>query len=405
MNKPFHNHRFQTELTPLIKDRAGILMLLAGCLFPIFGLVDFILYPGIAPRFMGYRIITAALCFIFYAANRKSRSATRSLTLAFGTSYAAAVCLIVMIVSVGGYSTPYYAGLILLFLVICVILIADPKTILLHSLIQYAMYLGAVIGLSEPGSVSVFLANNAFLLTSLLIGMIAARNAWHWRYQDFIARARLTEARKQADAYAVDLESLIARTRDRNRRLIESTEEAVASLAELSIMSQQTAGDAGKLMREAQTAIRASDGTLETLSGRMRAISEASQKTIQIVQSIDEFAFQTNILALNAAVESARAGEAGAGFAVVAAEIRSLSAKAAEAARTTAARIEETVHRVREGETLGGEMNRMAGNLLESAQKVAELVERITEISEKQDEVLRRIKDRFEAAATDLRKE
>ncbi len=65
--------------------------------------------------------------------------------------------------------------------------------------------------------------------------------------------------------------------------------------------------------------------SVEKLSNAVRDTQTAGGEMVKIVRTIDEIAFQTNILALNAAVEAARAGEAGAGFAVVAEEVRNLA--------------------------------------------------------------------------------
>ncbi len=90
---------------------------------------------------------------------------------------------------------------------------------------------------------------------------------------------------------------------------------------------------------------------------------------------IEDIAFQTNILALNAAVEAARAGSAGQGFAVVAGEVRNLSARSADAAKQTAQLIGNTVKAVSEGKRQTAET---AGILKEIADKSI-LVEQVME--------------------------
>ena len=101
----------------------------------------------------------------------------------------------------------------------------------------------------------------------------------------------------------------------------------------------------------AQSAAQATQAG-EALAQMMQAMEGVHQSSTQIagiLRIIDGIAFQTNILALNAAVEAARAGESGMGFAVVADEVRSLAHRCADAARETAALVDELRNRSLEG--------------------------------------------------------
>ncbi len=164
-------------------------------------------------------------------------------------------------------------------------------------------------------------------------------------------------------------------------------EETSSSLEEMSSMTKQNADNASQvdsLMKETSHVVSDANSSMTELTTSMEDISKASDETQKVVKTIDEIAFQTNLLALNAAVEAARAGEAGAGFAVVAEEVRNLALRSADAAKNTAELIDGTVKKVKNGSELATQTNDAFSKVAESSSKVGELVAEISAASNEQ---------------------
>jgi methyl-accepting chemotaxis protein len=166
-----------------------------------------------------------------------------------------------------------------------------------------------------------------------------------------------------------------------------SLEETSASIEELSSMTKRNA-DGSRQAKETATATLGSAGTgagqMQAMQAAMHAIKAASEDITKILKTIDEIAFQTNILALNAAVEAARAGEAGAGFAVVAEEVRALAQRCAAAAKETAAKIEHSVNQSAQGVQISGEVAKSFADIQNRIQQLDKLVGEIATASQEQ---------------------
>ncbi len=174
---------------------------------------------------------------------------------------------------------------------------------------------------------------------------------------------------------------------ERASRQAAALEETSASLEEMSGMTRRNAGNAKRAQEaanETRSSADAGSAQMQSLVEAMNGIRGASRDVTKILKDIDEIAFQTNILALNAAVEAARAGEAGAGFAVVAGEVRNLAQRSADAAHETTAKIEGNVARTEHGAQASAQVAESFSAILDRVRQLDALVGDIASSSHEQ---------------------
>lgn len=145
------------------------------------------------------------------------------------------------------------------------------------------------------------------------------------------------------------------------------------------------AQEASHISGEVKKGLLSSNEKMQNMTEVIQKISDKSTEIHQIVKTIEDIAFQTNILALNAAVEAARAGEAGKGFAVVADEVRNLAGKSSEAAQETTVLLGQTVDAMEDGVRAARETAESMLSVVEDADKMSGLVDGIAEYTKEQD--------------------
>jgi len=166
-----------------------------------------------------------------------------------------------------------------------------------------------------------------------------------------------------------------------------SLEETSASSQQISAMAQRSAADCqstAELVAMSQAKFTLTNQSLAHLVTAMDEIRLSSGKVSKIIRVIEEIAFKTNILALNAAVEAARAGEAGAGFAVVAEEVRNLAQKCAQAANDSAQIVEESIKSSNAGKSRLDSVSESIQSVTAESLKVKTLVDQIMVASTEQ---------------------
>jgi len=167
---------------------------------------------------------------------------------------------------------------------------------------------------------------------------------------------------------------------------LEETSSSMEEMAATTKNNAENAGNAKEIMVRVVSILDKVKNHMDGMNQSINEIEKSSAETDKIIKNIEEIAFQTNLLALNAAVEAARAGEAGAGFSVVAEEVRNLAMRASEAAKISSGLLKNTAQSVKSGSDLNTATQADFKNNFEMTKQIGILIDELAVASHEQAE-------------------
>ncbi len=172
----------------------------------------------------------------------------------------------------------------------------------------------------------------------------------HNKTDDLVSQSTALSAQATEGSAAVhetvstleEISSMVARTMERVNLSTEASEKNF----EASESGRATVGDASKAMA-------AMKGSIEQFSNEVTRQNEGLAEVVKVINEIanktkviNDIVFQTKLLSFNASVESARAGEHGRGFSVVAEEVGNLAKMSGTASKEISTMVESGVKAV-----------------------------------------------------------
>jgi methyl-accepting chemotaxis protein len=245
---------------------------------------------------------------------------------------------------------------------------------------------------ANKGSVSELTSRTRWFVASILTLCLLAAGFILFSVDQITSKLRrsvteLGEGANQVAAAAAQVSSGSHSLAQHSSKQAASIQETSASTEEINSMARKNSESsraAAGLVATSQQKFAQTNQALDEMVIAMSEITAGSGKISKIIKVIDEIAFQTNILALNAAVEAARAGEAGMGFAVVADEVRNLAQRSAQAAKDTAALIEDSISKSNGGKVKVDEVALAIHSITGEFSRIRGLVDEINQGSQEQ---------------------
>lgn len=199
----------------------------------------------------------------------------------------------------------------------------------------------------------------------------------------------LRETREQLDSNTTELKQGAQEIMDGAKSVVSTCDDVKDKVLE----TGKQVGTLTEGVHHVEDALAANQQNMEEMSRKIEAVrnetrqinqvflllEEHMQRISAVTEQLDSISSSTNMLSLNASIEAARAGQNGAGFAVVASKVRDLAVDSTECSAQVAAVVEEMQEQIQETTKQLAQNDHMIENSLEVLKELESGFEKLTE--------------------------
>jgi class 3 adenylate cyclase/CRP-like cAMP-binding protein len=191
---------------------AQIVYFLAIILYPLFGFLDYYLYPAVWKQLVLVRLVVVPVFIlnlgVLFVFKRRGLADKFSRPLAWGMIYPACISLDLLIIIAGGAKSPYYAGLCLLLIAMLVSMPWGLWEMAAHAVFIWLQYLVVMVLFSPPmgtDAVHAFIGNNYFMSSTVVIGLTWGFTGYRMRVMEFITRRALAQEKERSEKLLLNI--------------------------------------------------------------------------------------------------------------------------------------------------------------------------------------------------------
>ena len=184
-------------------------LIIGGVLFPFIGIADYFVTPENFRRFIFYRFCITAIFIVAYFLNNLKRNSTYQYAIISTITILSAATVELMILSFGGHTSSYYAGMNLITITVLSLIPFSLPLSIIVTIAIYGVYIIPLLIFDTITNVPIFIANNVFMISTFSIALTSRILNQKTMLNELSLQYELAQEKQKLERYSNQLEEVV----------------------------------------------------------------------------------------------------------------------------------------------------------------------------------------------------